>query len=118
MLHIKLMSAARWRGGNEVLAHTCFYQPPRLICFFTADDDWTEQNSSRRRNPPPIALALHLSRINTAENLSRNLLESSEVQGSASLIIHGGGRGDSSGCANLPRDAEAPGNATFFRIRK
>lgn len=33
MFHIKLMRAARWRGGNEVLAHM-FISAPRLICFF------------------------------------------------------------------------------------
>lgn len=41
MFHIKLMRAARWRGGNEVLAHM-FISAPRLICFFH-NSRWLDQ---------------------------------------------------------------------------
>lgn len=64
MFHIKLMRAARWRGGNEVLAHM-FISAPRLMCFFSSSQ-LTMIGSGRNAASAEISLSVRLCRVYSA----------------------------------------------------
>ena len=64
VFYIKLMSAARWWGGNEVLAHM-FLSTPRLICFSQLMMIGWSRTAAIAKSPFN-AFILHLSSINTA----------------------------------------------------
>lgn len=65
MFHIKLMRAARWRGGNEVLAHM-FISAPRLMCFFFPSSRLMMIGSGRTAASAQISLAVRLCRVYSA----------------------------------------------------